>query len=269
MADGVTVDNGGLTDYEVATDDCGADGHTPIVKLAIATDGSVTLVPADATNGLDVDVTRVVPGTSATHLGKAEDAAHTDGDTGVLMLGVRNYSGAGTDGDYSAFSTTATGEQRVMAHRDLVRIADSSAASELTIASTAYTAGDQVGVMFQFANAARVSGGTGTLIGLVLTSAADIIGGYDVVLCRSNISLAADNAAFAISDTDALEVIAVVQLVGAIDIGNNRIAQQFSIAVPYDCSGGTTLYGALITRSGHTFFGAHTDLQLTAWVERN
>jgi hypothetical protein len=157
----------------------------------------------------------------------------------------------------------------VVPRRDLVRIADSSAASELTIATTAYTAGDQVGVMFQFANAARASGGTGTLVGVQLTDAGDVIGGYDVVVCRSNITLAANNAAFAISDTDALNVIGVVQLVGAIDLGNNRIAQQFNQPMPYVCSGGTTLYAALITRSGHAVFTAHTDLQLTAWVERN
>jgi hypothetical protein len=89
------------------------------------------------------------------------------------------------------------------------------------------------------------------------------------VLCRSNITLAADNAPFAISDADALNVIGLIQMAGSYDIGNNRLAQAFNLAIPYDCSGGTTLYGALVTRSGHSFFGAHTDLQLTAWVERN
>jgi hypothetical protein len=43
----------------VATDDAGAAGHVQIVKLAISTDGSATPVPADATNGIDVDVTRL------------------------------------------------------------------------------------------------------------------------------------------------------------------------------------------------------------------
>lgn len=63
MADGVTYQSGTLATpaagIEVATDDCGAAGHTEIVKLAISTDGSATLIPADATNGLDVDVTRL------------------------------------------------------------------------------------------------------------------------------------------------------------------------------------------------------------------
>lgn len=43
----------------IATDDAGASGHVQIIKLAISTDGSATAIPADATNGLDVDVTRL------------------------------------------------------------------------------------------------------------------------------------------------------------------------------------------------------------------
>lgn len=56
----------------------------------------------------DVDVTSVTPGTTAASLGKAEDAAHASGDTGVMLLGVRNDSLAttltNTDGDYSPFA---------------------------------------------------------------------------------------------------------------------------------------------------------------------
>lgn len=57
--------------------------------------------------------TSVTPGTSAAHLGKAEDAAAASGDTGVFVLGVRNEtltSPTGTDGDYSQFSTGSAGE---------------------------------------------------------------------------------------------------------------------------------------------------------------
>lgn len=43
----------------IATDDAGAAGQVQIIKLAISTDGSATVIPADAANGLDVDVTRV------------------------------------------------------------------------------------------------------------------------------------------------------------------------------------------------------------------
>lgn len=61
-----------------------------------------------------VDVTSVIPGTGATNLGKAEDSAHTTGDTGVFILAVRNDGAsttlAGTNFDYTPISVTASGE---------------------------------------------------------------------------------------------------------------------------------------------------------------
>lgn len=57
MADNVTLNSmsGGAV---VATDDTGTS-HVQIVKLAISADGSATFIPADATYGIDVDVTRL------------------------------------------------------------------------------------------------------------------------------------------------------------------------------------------------------------------
>lgn len=110
MADGVPITAGSGT--TIATDDCGTPGHAQIIKIAIAADGSATLIPADATNGIYVDVTRVAPGTGATQLGKAEDAPHTTGDVGVLVLGVRNSTHASrvnTDGDYTAIALDEEG----------------------------------------------------------------------------------------------------------------------------------------------------------------
>ncbi len=265
MTDGVAITAGSGT--TILTDDTGAGGHAQVVKLAISTDGSGTLIPADATNGMDVDVTRVIPGTTSTALGKAEDAAHTDGDTGVLILGVRNHSGAGADGDYAAFSVNSTGEQRIVAHRELIR--SSTASGGLTTATTAYTAGDQVGTEFTMASCARSSGGSGTIVGCTLVDATDIIGAYDVVIFDSSTTPAADNAAASWSDTDALKVVGIIPLTGAYDTGLNRVAQAFNLAIPYVCSGGTSLYANLICRVGHTFFGATTALQLTLYVERN
>lgn len=70
----------------------------------------------DTTNGLDVDVTRVIPGTTATALGKAEDAAHSSGDTGVMSLGVANaaQSSFGADGDYTPIATDVKGNSMMV-----------------------------------------------------------------------------------------------------------------------------------------------------------
>lgn len=60
----------------------------------------------------DVDVASIIPGVGATNLGKAEDAAHTTGDIGVMILTKRTdtaATSAGTDGDYATLNTDNTG----------------------------------------------------------------------------------------------------------------------------------------------------------------
>jgi len=62
----------------------------------------------------DVNVISAIPGTGATNLGKAEDAAHTSGDVGVMALGLRKDTPsavAGTDGDYMPLISDQTGRQ--------------------------------------------------------------------------------------------------------------------------------------------------------------
>lgn len=202
----------------------------------------------------------------ATGVNAAADEVTYSGDTTKVQL-IRPVHVAGSEGSKTLTDITTTQGQAVVNRRDLQRISVQSAG--LTTATTAYTAGDQVGTQFTVANAARESGGGGTIVGVVLVSAADIIGAFDVVFFDSSVTLASDNAAFAISDADALKVVGIAQLAGAFDIGNNRVAQQFNLAMPYVCNGGTSLFAGLITRAGHTFFGAVTDLQLITYVERN
>ncbi len=242
MADNVAITAGSGT--SIATDD-EAGVHYQKVKLVASADGSTA------------------------PLSRAEDAAHTDGDHGILMLGVRNHSGSGSDGDYSALCVSSTGELCTIARRDLTRISVQSAG--LTTAATAYTAGDQLGNQFTITDAARSSGGSGVITGVQLVSAADTIGSIDVVFFDSSVTLAANDAAFAISDADALKIVGLVPLAGAYDIGNNRICQAFNLAIPYVCSGSANLYAGLITRYAipATPFAAATDIQLIVYVERN
>lgn len=93
-------DNGGSLTVDVGT--ALPAGTNAIGKLA-------------ANSGVDigdVDVTSVTPGTGATSLGKAEDAGHTTGDTGVYALAVRDDDPAphsGTDGDYESIHVSASG----------------------------------------------------------------------------------------------------------------------------------------------------------------
>jgi hypothetical protein len=244
MADSPTVDNGALADYVVSSDEVTIDGvlaQVQRVKLFRGANG--------ATVPLDV----------------AEDVAHADGDTGIMLLGVREYAGAGTDGDYSALTTDSAGRQVVNPRPDLQEIIVTSAG--LTIATTAYTAGDQLGTILTFANAARVSGGGGYITGISVVSAQDAVGAMDLVIFDRSVTLAADNAAFAISDADALFLHKIIPLAGAWDIGNNRTGQLLECRIPFTCNS-TSLFAALITRAGHTFFAAVGDLQITLLIER-
>lgn len=69
-------------------------------------------VRGDTTNGLFVNVKAIVPGVAAASLGKAEDAVHVSGDTGVQMLAVRNDTPsalATSNGDYIPLTTDSVG----------------------------------------------------------------------------------------------------------------------------------------------------------------
>ncbi len=130
----------------------------------------------------DVDVTSVVPGTGATNLGKAEDAAHSSGDVGVMALAVRKDTAtqlAGTDGDYSPLITDANGALHVAVASGSV----TASGSIDVLGDTAHDAadsGDPVKVGTKAANAlpTAVANGDranaiGDLFGRVLTSHID------------------------------------------------------------------------------------------------
>lgn len=260
-------------------------------------EGSKTVVdlPGDASNGLDVDVTRVsgtvtVDASGFTVPVSIGDVVQVDASGYAIQVTaggafpVNDNSGSLTvdapvgtpafvrlsDGSaaIATLPVSIAADINVLARRGLVGISVQSGG--LTTASTAYTAGDQVGTQFTFAGCARAAAGSGTIIAIQLVDAADIIGAYDVVITSASITPAADNAAFAISDSDALLIIpgGIVQLAGAYDIGNNRIGQASGLAIPYVC-GATSLFANLICRVGHTFFAAATNLQLILYVELN
>ena len=91
-------------------------------KVSIGTDGEVMLKAGSAAIGKlgansgvdigDTDVTSVDPGVAATNLGKAEDAAHSSGDVGVMALAVRKDAAVATAAanDYVPLLTDAVGQ---------------------------------------------------------------------------------------------------------------------------------------------------------------
>lgn len=126
MADNTELSLGSGGDV-IATDDIagvkyqrvklthGADGSATDVSSASPLPVTVASITAGDNNIGNVDVASLVPGTGATNLGKAEDAAHTSGDVGVMALAVRqnSQSDLGADGDYVPLTIDDSGGVRV------------------------------------------------------------------------------------------------------------------------------------------------------------
>ena len=89
------------------------------ISVKDASNASVTLKTTD-NSGVHTpsqNIESVVPGTGATNLGKAEDAAHASGDVGVMALAVRRdtlVASSGTTGDYEPLQTDANGQLRIV-----------------------------------------------------------------------------------------------------------------------------------------------------------
>jgi hypothetical protein len=94
----------GAADGDYATLNVDSTGHL-WTRVGLA-------LPAGTNNIGDVDVLTVITGTGATNLGKAEDAAHASGDTGVAVWAVRRNtaaSGTSADGDYASLNVDTNG----------------------------------------------------------------------------------------------------------------------------------------------------------------
>ena len=136
----------------------------------------------------------------------------------------------------------------------------------LTIAATAYTAGDQMGTILEFTSMAS-SGGYGRILGLTHLDDAGIHVGLEAFFFDRSVTLAADNAAFAISDADAAYCLGSIIIPGGSTMTNNRISTLSDINFLYKCNA-TSLFVAYKCLNGITFYTAVDDLHLTLWYEQ-
>jgi len=92
-----------------------ANSGVTIGAVEIAAAQTLATVTTVSTVSAVTAVGTITPGTAATSLGKAEDAAHTSGDVGVFSLGVANeaQSSLAADGDYIAQATDTKGNNLV------------------------------------------------------------------------------------------------------------------------------------------------------------
>lgn len=143
--------------------------------------------------------TSVVPGTGATNLGKAEDAAHSSGDTGVAVWGVRNDTHqdlTNTDGDYSPIAVTPSGRVQVTRapHGIMVRgTATTTGTSDTSLIAAAGASTKNYITAIQVVNTGSTTslitikdGNAGSTLGyLVAPAGGGAIAYYDVPLVTS------------------------------------------------------------------------------------
>lgn len=131
------------------------------VELANNGTGKLSTVSTVTTVSTLTGTTTLTPGTGATNLGKAEDAAHTTGDVGVMMLGVRQTSPTdmstnNANGDYEPIQVNRDGAQWVVGAAGPTggwSVATGSIAATKTDIGSANTAGQVGGWYIYNANA--------------------------------------------------------------------------------------------------------------------
>jgi hypothetical protein len=220
------------------------------------------LIPGDATNGLDVDVTRVIPGTSATHLGKAIDTAVGATDTGVAALAARDDALATlteADGDWTPLRTNSRGAAWVTAD-----FGNSSGTTAVSVTrpsnTTTYGALDVVGVTgggtaaISFTSLAP-SGARVMVTGVSLRrdATAVISGETNYLLHLYNVtppSALADNDVFDLGSGDRNAYLGYINVGTPVDLGSTLWVENQGIMKQVQLSG-TGLFGYLVTVTGY------------------
>jgi hypothetical protein len=112
VADNVELDPG-TGGAVVATDEVtGTLEHVPLTKVAVSADGSRDLVPADAANGLDVDVTRsALPSGAATSA--KQDTAQTALDAIKTAVEILDNAVAGTEIQVDVVGALPAGDNNI------------------------------------------------------------------------------------------------------------------------------------------------------------
>jgi hypothetical protein len=244
MADGIAITPGvGTT---VATDDAGAAGHVQIQKLAISTDGSATLIPADATYGLDVDVTRIAAGTN--YIGKTRV---TDGTTDATVVNT-----AGTHDGLAVALIDSTGAALTFTPPIELSAAPSIGTTAMVQYDSLHT------TVGEFTTAALSANGGGTILGARLVCKHDTFSGkVRMYLFSRSVTGTTQADPLSISDTDM--AFCVGTLLFDLSMSNGAVsrianADRSLLPLPYFCTNsGTSLFYIMQLWSADTpTFGA-------------
>lgn len=187
-------------------------------------------------------------------------AVTSGGDT------IRDVDRSGVKTQVSLLDISQSGDAELLGVGDTRPVSATSAG--LTTSVTAYVAGDQLGTELTFSGITRT--GKGVVVqSAVLLDKANIIGAVDLLLFSAATTPAADNAANAWSDADWANLLGVIHFTDVVSSANNRAGLASNCPVALKPGSGTSIFGDLVTRTGHTFFGATTDLIVALEVLRD
>lgn len=131
----------------------------------------------------------------------------------------------------------------------------------LTLDTSIYASGDVLSDTAVIHNALDEVEGTGIIHSVTLLDKADQAGALDLVFFRTNVSLGTKNAAVSISDTNADEIVGVVEIAASdyVDLVNSQIVTKSNLGIGFqgDPTSGIKLYVAAISRDTKTYASAN------------
>ncbi len=224
-----------------------------------------------AVSGTVVVGATVTPGTAAANLGKAEDAVHASGDTGVAVWGVLQttgpaaLNGASASGDYTQLPVSSANGLWVAPAPIQVRLT----ATPTVSTTPAYTSGDQVGGVQTFTSAALATGRAGQIVGATLIDKGKQKAALELWVFVVSPTLAgSDNVAFDLTDANLVTAIpaAIISFPAAkyADTASSSVCFGEALAggpivAPFVTSATANLFGVLVTRGTPTYVST-TDL---------
>lgn len=189
----------------------------------------------------------------------ADNTAQGGADT------LRTWDRAGVKTGVSALDVAQSGASELLGLGSPLTVPVPS--SGLTTATTAYTAGDQLGAELTF-TVGRASGRGVVITSAFLIDKSKVTGPVDLWLFDRASTPAGDNAANSWADAD------MANCIGRIKFDTPQASALNSLALPLyglpivaDGNASADIKGVLVTRSAHTFFGAATDLVVVLGVE--
>lgn len=234
-------------------------------RICKSSTGEYDGASCNASNQLEVDIKDITPGTGATSLGKAEDALHASGDTGVQILGtVRTAPSAATSataGDYAPPNIdSVTGGFYTVPASSTVRVC-----AAITPDTGAFGANDIIGPaggasgLLTFANIFKSVILSGILQSIEVTNT-EIDGiAFNLTLFSADPtgSTVAANGPLTVVAADLQKVIGSYSIADGVAYATTELYQAQALAKAID-GASSSLYGILRTTGAPTWAAAQT-----------